>query len=93
MNTFFQKVDHKPDSKILKFIRVFMVIGMTFFLFMAIFNHLDLYYVMWVFLFVAVLSLVDIVVSLINKADKKVVLLEIGYALIWIFMLVLYVLI
>lgn len=90
---FFQKVDYKPDSKILKFIRVFMVIGMTFFLFMAIFNHFDLYYLMWVFLLAAVLSLIDIFVSLINKADKKVVLLEIGYAIIWIFILLLYVLI
>ncbi|WP_025783469.1 hypothetical protein [Sporosarcina sp. D27] len=93
MNAFFQKVENKSNSKILKFIRVFMVIGMTFFLFMAIFNHLDLYYLMWVFLLVAVLSLIDIIVSLINKADKKVVLLEIGYALIWIFILLLYVLI
>ncbi|MCM3758066.1 hypothetical protein M3197_11380 [Sporosarcina aquimarina] len=93
MNVFFQKVEHKSNSKILTFIRVFMIIGMTFFLFMAIFNHLDLYYLMWVFLLAAVLSLVDIIVSLINKADKNVVVLEIGYAFIWIFMLVLYVLI
>ncbi|WP_147300773.1 hypothetical protein [Sporosarcina sp. BI001-red] len=70
-----------------------MIIGMVFFLLMAIFNHFDFFYYMWVFALATVMSLMDAVVSYLNKANKKVILLEIAFALIWLLLFVTFVLI
>lgn len=93
MAAFFQENIIKCTSKILKIVKIFIIILMLYFLLKSIFNQFDRYYLIWLFLLSTILSLIDVVVSYLNKADKKVIHSEIVNTLFWLFLLFLFVLI
>lgn len=92
MTAFFQREDNVRVLKTLRYISIFLTIGLAFLLFLTITDQLDSSYFKLIFTLAFILSLLDLLLCYINKADKKVILVHIGYTILWIIFLRLYVL-
>ncbi|QFG00154.1 hypothetical protein PB01_15690 [Psychrobacillus glaciei] len=84
MGLFFEKVTRKKSAKPIVILRVLMLIAMSIFLIMTLFNDLNMYFLKYVFVIAGVFSIMDGIESYFHKQSRKVILTEMGVGVVYI---------
>jgi hypothetical protein len=83
MGLFFQKRNNKKSAKPVIVIRILMVIMMGIFLGWGIING-SIFFLLWIiFIIAGLVSIVDAVEAYFQKENKRVYLVDLGFAVLW----------
>lgn len=83
MGLFFKTRDNAKRTKLNLVLNIITVLAMVILLIMALFNELDPFFFMLICIVAAISSIIDGVESYILKENRRVYLLDFGYALVW----------
>ncbi|MFC0275027.1 hypothetical protein ACFFIX_27410 [Metabacillus herbersteinensis] len=83
MGLFFQKRSYEKSAKPIIVIRTLMAISMGILLVMGIINGLDFFFLRLIFILAGVGSFMDGVESYFQRENKRVYLVDFGFAILW----------
>ncbi|MFH0070505.1 hypothetical protein [Peribacillus sp. NPDC056705] len=92
MGLFFKKREStKPSTKPFILIRYLMVIAMVLILIFSLINDFNLNFIKYIILLAGIGSIIDGIESIFKKENKKQMLLDFSFAVIWFALFLIYV--